>query len=124
MACYSKDLRERAIKYLLEGHTYAETTEVYGVCKTALWRWKKMLEKQGDLNDKPRCKYFKKINPQKLIEYVEEYPDAHLYEIAEIFSCSAAAVCKALKRLGYTNKKSTLHIKSRRAGKSPNTKIK
>ena len=105
MTCYSKDLRERALKYLQNGHTYAETMEVYSVGKSALWRWKKMLEEQGNLDDKPRGAYFKKIDPKKLTAYIEEHPDAYLHEIAEIFSCSAAAVCKALKRLGYTNKK-------------------
>ena len=124
MTCYSKDLRERALKYLLEGHTYAETMEVFNIGRTALWRWKNMLEKQGNLDNKPRGEYFKKIDPKKLSAYLEEHPDAYLYEIAEIFNCSSAAVCKALKRLGYTNKKKALLIKNRTAGKLKSMKKK
>ena len=56
MTCYSIDLRERAVKYLLDGHTPAETSKVFSVGKTALWRWKKQFEEQGNLEDKPRRK--------------------------------------------------------------------
>lgn len=117
MTCYSKDLRERAVKYLLDGHTYAEAMKVYNVGRTALWRWKNMLEKEGNLDSKPRGNYFKKINPQILIEYLEEHPDAYLHEIAAVFLCSEAAVCKALKKIGYTKKKEN-HIQRTRQTKS------
>ena len=105
MKSYSNDLRERAVQYLLAGHTYTETSEVYNVSRCALWQWMKLLNEQGNLNPRPRRKYFKKINPQKLVQYLEEHPDAYLSETAEIFSCSEAAVCKALQRIGYTKKK-------------------
>lgn len=105
MTCYSKGLRKRAIKYLLGGHTPTKASKVFNVGKTALWRWKKQLEEQVDLEGKPRGKYFKKVDPQKLEEYLAARPDAYLYEIGEVFGCSAAAVSKALKRMGYTNKK-------------------
>ena len=105
MTCYSKGLRKRAIKYLLGGHTPTETSKVFNVGKAALWRWKKQLEEQVDLEDKPRGKYFKKVDPQKLKEYLAARPDAYLYEIGEVFGCSSTAVSKALKRMGYTNKK-------------------
>lgn len=113
MTCYSKDLRERAVKYLLDGHTYAEAMKVYNVGRTALWRWKNMLEKEGNLDSKPRGQYFKKINPQVLTEYLEGHPDAYLHEIAAVFSCSEAAVCKALKKIGYTKKKRKPHTKNK-----------
>ena len=77
---------------------------------------KKQLEGQGDLKDKPRGRYFKKIDPQKL----EEYLAAYLYEIGAVFGCSSVAVLKALKRMGYTNKKKIPLTKSRRGRKSWN----
>ena len=64
MRSYSNDLRERATKYLLEGHTYTETATIYKVSRTALWRWKNLLAEQGNLTPRPRRKYFKKIDPQ------------------------------------------------------------
>ena len=46
-----------------------------------------------------------KINPEKLIAYVAEHPDAYQKEIAEEFGCSATAICLAMKRLKITRKK-------------------
>ena len=94
MTCYLIDLRERAVKYLLDGHTPAETSKGFNVGKTALWRWKKQLEEQGDLEDKPRRKSFKKIALQKLEEYLAARPDAYLYEIGTVFSLF---ICRCLE---------------------------
>ena len=105
MTRYSKDLRERAIKYLLSGHSYRETAKTFNVGTPALGRWKKMLEEQGDFQDKPCRKFFRKIDPKKFEEYIGEHPDAYLREIAEVFACSIAAVSKALKSMGYSKKK-------------------
>lgn len=105
MTCHSKDLRERAVKYLLDGRTYAEAMKIYNVGMTALRRLRNMLEKEGNLDGKPRGQYFKKINPQILIEYLEDHPDACLHEIAAVFSRPEAAVCKDLKKIGCTKKK-------------------
>ena len=113
MTRYSKDLRERAIKYLLSGHSYRETAKTFSVGMPALGRWKKMLEEQGDFQDKPRRKFFRKIDPKKLEEYLNEHPDAYLREIAGVFGCSIAAVSKAIKSMGYTKKKRTSHTKNR-----------
>ena len=56
-----------------------------------------MLEEQGDFQDKPRKKFFRKIDPKKLEEYLNEQPDAYLREIAWVFGCSIAAVSKVRK---------------------------
>lgn len=76
-----------------------------------------MLEKEGNLDNKPRGQYFKKINPQILIEYLEEHPDAYLHEIPAVFSCSEVTICKALKKIGNTKKKEN-HIQRTRQTKS------
>ena len=60
MTRYSKDLRERAIKYLLSGHSYRETAKTFNVGTPALGRWKKMFEEQGDFQDKPRKSFLEK----------------------------------------------------------------
>lgn len=74
MTRYSKDLRERAVKYLLSGHSYRETAKTVNVGTPALGLWKKMLKEQGDFQDKPRRKYFRKIDPKKLEEYLTDTP--------------------------------------------------
>lgn len=102
---YSKDLRERVVKYRLSGHTIKETCEVFGVGNYAVGKWVKQYKETGDLSNKPLNRGFKKIDPEKLKAYIAEHPDAYQREIAEVFECSAVAVGKAMKRLGITRKK-------------------
>lgn len=102
---YSKDLREKAVKYRLAGNTIKKTCEIFGIGNHALNKWVKQYNETGDLSNKPLNRSFKKIDPQKLMEYIEEHPDAYQKEIAEIFGCTDVAISKAMKRLGITRKK-------------------
>ncbi|MDO5650747.1 MAG: IS630 transposase-related protein [Moraxella sp.] len=43
--------------------------------------------------------------------YVEQRPDAYLYEIAQQFDCSIAAVFSTLKKMGITLEKKTTTYK-------------
>jgi len=76
-----KDLRETAVAYQKEGHTYDET---------------------GDLSNKPLHRGFKKIDPEKLKTYVAEHPDDTQEEVSVVFGCCPQAISKAYKRLGIT----------------------
>ena len=102
---YSKDLRERAVKYYNTGHTLKETSEVFGTSINAISQWVKKYKETGDLSNKPLNRGFKKIDPEKLILFIERNPDAFLKEIAEEFKCSIEAVSKAMKKLKITRKK-------------------
>ena len=50
---YSKDLRERAVKCRLSGHTIKETCEVFGVGNYAVSKWVKQYKETEDLSNKP-----------------------------------------------------------------------
>ncbi len=102
---YSRDLRERAVKYYMSGYTLKETSEVFEVGINTISQWVKKYKETGDLSNKPLNRRFKKIDPEKLILFVEKNPDAFLKEIAEEFKCSIEAVRKAMKKLGITKKK-------------------
>ena len=110
---YSKDLRERAVRYRLEGHTLEETAKVFGVGKTSVGNWVKKWKETGDLSDKELQRKAKKLPPEKLLAYVEEHPDAFQGEIGKVFGCSDVAVSKAFRRLGITRKKKRLVIGSK-----------
>ena len=110
----SKDLREAAAKYYMAGHKLVETAEIFGVSKLAVSSWVKQYKETGDLSNKPLNRGLKKIDPEKLIEYVKEHPDATQKEMAEFFNCSITAIWKALKRYGITRKKRQHHIKNRK----------
>lgn len=85
---------------------------------STIQKWKKQLEVEGNLKNKPLNRGFKKINPEKLQEYIKKHPDAYLKEIAQEFNCSDMAVHYALKRLKITRKKNdTIHRTKSRKGK-------
>jgi len=102
---YDKKYRENVLRYLDEGHTSEEAKEVFQVGTTAIKRWRKLRKETGSLQDRPREKWHKKIDPIKLAAYFEENPDSYLSEAAEAFGCSITAIFKAKKRLGITRKK-------------------
>jgi transposase len=102
---YDKKYRQRAIGYLEEGHTYRETAEVFKVSTTTLQGWKSLLKETGNLEPKKRKETWKKIDPQKLCQYVADNPDAYQHEIASAFGVRLYAIQRALKRLKITRKK-------------------
>ena len=102
---YSIDLRKKVIGFLLKGHSQREAQKVFGVGLSAVNRWHQQYQRSGNLNDKPSCRRFKKLDPEKLQAYIAEHSDAYLQEIGDAFGCSDTAVLKALKRLGITRKK-------------------
>lgn len=111
---YSKGLRERAVKYYKSGHTLKETSEIFGAGINTISQWVKKYKETGDLSNKPLKRGFKKIDPEKLVSFLEENPDAFLKETAEEFGCSTEAVRKAIKRLGITRKKRHCIIMSKK----------
>ena len=102
---YPTKYRERTIEYRKAGHTLEETHQTFRVSIATIRKWEKQLEEEGNLEKKPLHRSYKKINPEKLIAYVAEHPDAYQKEIAEEFGCSATAICLAMKRLKITRKK-------------------
>jgi transposase len=110
---YSKDLRERALAYRASGHTWAETQATFGVAVSTVQAWEKRLKETGSLEVRNPERRHKKVDPKELLRYVEEHPDAYLREIAEEFSCTEAAIRKALKRLQITRKKRQPTIESK-----------
>ncbi len=102
---YDKKFRQKALSYLNEGHTVRETAKIFGVHYITIQGWKTQLEKTGYLELKKRKETWRKIDPEKLKQYVAENPDAYQHEIAQAFGVRLFAIQKALKRLNLTRKK-------------------
>ena len=102
---YEINYRRRAIEYWSEGHSKKETAELFKVDPSTLYRWKSRLKESGTLEPTKRKETWRKIAPEKLKSYLQQYPDAYLKEIAEEFGCSDVAVLKALRRLKISRKK-------------------
>jgi transposase len=102
---YDIKLRERALAYWAAGHTKAQTAAAFQVGTTTLQAWKSQLNETGTLAPKARETPWRKIDPEKLLAYVAEHPDAYQHELAAAFGVQLFAMQKALKRLGITRKK-------------------
>jgi transposase len=105
---YSKDLRERVIAYLEEGHTQEETSIIFKVGTTTIKRWLSLLSETGSLEKRPLDRSAHKFDSEKLNTYIEENPNALLKDIAAHFGGSISGADSALKREKITYKKRDL----------------
>jgi transposase len=102
---YSTDFRKDVIDFLQSGASAREAREEFGVALGTVGRWLRLYEETGGLADRPPRGFFKKIDPEKLREFVRTHPGAYIREIAEAFKCSDTAIKKAFKRLGVVREK-------------------
>lgn len=72
-----------------------------------MYGWIKLKKETGDLSSRTRKRKFKVLDPEKLDEYMKNPKNADKYirEIAKDFGCGKETVRAALKKLGYTRKK-------------------
>ena len=103
---HSKDLREKAVKYVENGGTIKDACHIFEVSRSSFQRWRNLKNTTGLLQPKPRITSPYKIDNEALISYINEHPDAYLNEIASHFNVTSACVSIALKRLKITRKKS------------------
>lgn len=102
---YSTDLREKVLEYLKRNDDKKKASHLFGVDRSTIYRWIKRKNEQGTLEPVCREYTYRKIDYEQLKKYVQEHPDAFLFEIAENFSVTLQAVFYALKKLKITLKK-------------------
>ena len=105
MNAYSLDLRELVVAFVEEGHTQAEAARQFKLYSGTVSSWIKLKKTTGSLKVVPVPRSPHKLPLKPLEEYVKEHPDAILKEIASHFGCGKDAVARALKKLGFTRKK-------------------
>ena len=102
---YSLDMRERAIELLGAGRSKAEVSEMLGVGRTTLLRWEQRAVRGELAAHYPSVRGGRKVDDEKLKEYVKNHPDAYQAEIGDAIGAKENTVCRALQRLGITRKK-------------------
>lgn len=102
---YSIDLRERVLNHLKINPDKKEASLLFQVGIATIYRWLERKKLKGNVEPFRRKYAYKKIDDQKLIEYVDTNPDHFLSEIAEHFGFTLQAIFYALKRLKITRKK-------------------
>ena len=109
---YSLDFRIRVFELKDQRDlTYKETSELFNVPISTLFRWNERIEPYFTRN-KPASK----IDMDKLEKDVRERPDDYQWERAKRFGVSQSAIKYALDRLGVTYKKNSSSPESRRRG--------
>ena len=121
MKAYSIDLRERVIAACQSDGTTAVARR-FGVSPAWVRRLKQHQRERGDI--RPRTgggSRGRKIDRRRLAELVKEDPDATLVELRDRLGIQVTpwAICKALKELKITFKKSPSTLLSRTGRTSP-----
>ena len=102
---YSKDLRERALQAVRNGHTKAEVSRMFGLGENTLRDWERLEEETGSLENRPLDRSPYKIDREKLLTYYKEFPDSTNKETAIAFNCSVSGIRSAKAALKITRKK-------------------
>jgi len=98
---YSIDFRKKILLIKQrENLSFSQVAKRFGVSVNSVFLWSKKLEPQQTRQKPPT-----KIHNDLLLEDVEKYPDAYMYERAKRLSVSPAGIRFALKRLNITHKK-------------------
>ena len=118
---YSVDLREKILKYLEKSPNKKLASQLFQIGVATIHRWVNLKKKEGHVKPKHRKYAYKRIDDQKLIEYVEAHPDHFLSEIAENFSLTPQAIFYALKRLKITRKKRLRFTRNEKKKSEDNT---
>jgi transposase len=119
---YSEDLREKVISHIMSGCSKREAARVFNIGEATVYNWLR-LHKEGSLSPKKRTDYPRKVDEQKLREYVAQNPDHTLKQIASALGLKFQNVAKWLKRLKITRKKRQHFTKSATKKSEPNLKI-
>lgn len=122
---YDEKYRARAVEYKDSGHTFVELKEVFRISSYSYYKWTANKKETGYYAPQtgPRTRK-RKIDPQKLLQAVEEKPDQYLRELADKFQCSTTAIYKRLKSLNLTYKKRHLLIRKNPKPTVPNIRKK
>lgn len=117
---YSVDLRERVLNHLEKNPDKKVASILFQVGIATIFRWVARKKIVGNVEPLRRKYAYKKIDDQKLIEYVAANPDHFLSEIGEYFGVTLQTIFYALKRLKITRKKRQHSIKKETKKKESN----
>ena len=105
---YSLDFRKKVLAYCKRTGSITEASDVFQISRNTIYGWLKLKEKTGNLNHQAKGTKPRKVDRDRLKNYLNDHPDAFLTEIASEFDCHLTAIHYALKAMGYTRKKRTI----------------
>ena len=101
--CYSVDLRKKVVKYLEDGGSITQASQIFNIGRSTIYRW---LNRPNLAATKVTSRQ-RKINIKELEQDVRANPDIQLKARAQKFGVSAAAISYRFKQMKITRKKTT-----------------
>ena len=115
MKAYSMDLRKRVLAMCDAGRTTREVARAYDVSEPWVRRLKQRRREEGIIGPRPsggrRHGHFDTVRLEQLRRWLRQHPDATLeWLLGRVegkmgLRCSVMAVCRAVKKLGWSLKK-------------------
>ena len=105
---YSNDLRKKVIEYIDGGSSYEEASKVFKISISAIGRWYRKYKHEGNYGARKRGGSKRRIDLERLQNYVESNENMTLKEASIEFKVSIYTISYWLKRLGYSYKKKHL----------------
>ena len=102
---YSIDFRKKVLCYCERTGSVTEASHVFQISRNTIYGWLKLKEKTGELNHQVKGTKPRKVDRDRLKNYLTDNPDAYLTEIASEFGWHPTTIHYALKAMGYTRKK-------------------
>lgn len=104
MKAYSMDLRQRVVSFVNDGGTKVEASKRFKIGRRTVYYYLARA-KAGKLEPKRSWGSWKKLDPQKLKDYVKTHSDSTLMEMRKVFGVSHNTIWVRLNKLGITLKK-------------------
>ncbi len=89
---YSLDFRKKVLAYCEKTGSITEASAIFQVSRNTIYQWLKLKEKTGELHHQVKGTKPRKVDRDKLKNYLETHPDAYLTEIASEFDCHPTAI--------------------------------
>jgi transposase len=105
---YSQDLRDRVLAAYDQGMQTKQIATLFNVCASWARRLKQRRRETGETTHRPMgAPVVWKVDRSRLVELVQERPDATLAELRKSLDvqCALSTICTALKKLGFSYKK-------------------
>ena len=82
---YSLDFRKKVLAYCEKTGSITEASVVFDISRNTIYQWLKLMETTGDLHHQVKGTKPRKIDREKLKNYLEAHPDAFLTVIQQLF---------------------------------------
>ncbi|HHA7841555.1 TPA: IS630 transposase-related protein [Streptococcus pneumoniae] len=84
---YSIDFRKKVLSYCERTGSITEASHVFQISRNTIYGWLKLKKKTGELNHQVKGTKPRKVDRDRLKNYLTDNPDAYLTEIASEFGC-------------------------------------